>query len=347
MLFFDRKNALHTSEESQPLLGNIARGTSNCILDLTGTVNVGFSLTHSLTRLFGSHSLQALSLSSCLIIPISALSIHDGLKKIRLSERIQDWTGRVLGYLQLFRGGLRCIAGALFLPALVATAVHLLTSIKTNSVFFHTLREAGGTLLAAASFLLSISACIFIAKAFEFRKHIQEVVQEPNGSHKALLELQGEISRGNGAYITYATNPDCVEGIKEASPLDAEAKIEEVLRENVKKILFSSLLLFLSLGSVAITAVSVLTPGLSFALAIIDTIFASIWLFLDAHGFVESASSKDASGKYDHIWMKFTFIFSTLLVIGSAILTGGTIPFAITIVMGIIFLAMHTIFFKQ
>lgn len=349
MLFLESRNSLrHKEQEELPVLGNVPKGITNLFMDLTGEVNGSFSITDSMQSEFGIHSLQILSTTACLSIMTGPLSVYEGQKKIRLSEKVQDIKGQILGWLQCFRGGLRFTAGSLFVPASGMNVILFFTMSKTLAVVASFFKEAGGTLLGVASLLLSMSAILLLVHAFEFRQKIHEMLQEPEGAFRIIQMLKGDMALGRTGDLLHATNGACVDEVRHAELHEAEKIVELILDENNKKILISLLYLGLSAISTIITFASFFIAAESalVVLAILDTTIGLIWLGLDVFALGESFKDSEF-GKYDLSWMCFTFVMSVIIIVAATICAQSIVANIVTLTVGSILLAAHWYFFIQ
>lgn len=346
MLFLELRNSLRPKkDEDLPILGNVSKGITNLFMDLTGEVNGSFSITDSLRHEFGSNSLQILSTTACLSIMTGPLSVYEGQKKIKLSEKAHDIKGQILGWLQCARGGLRFTAGSLFYGMNIAL---LFTASKTGVIVGSMLKETGGALLGTASLFLSISASLLLGHAIEFRQKINAILETPDGAETALSMLKGELAKGCTGDLLHATRGACVEEVRHADLSEADAVMQNVLNENTKKIAISLLYFALSMSSAMVTFAAFFIAGENslFGLAIIDTILGLIWLSLDVFGLAESL--KDAEpGRYDVIWMLFTFVLSTVVVFSAAFYANCFAAHLVTLMVGTVLIMMHWSFFTQ
>ena len=354
---FDRSLNLYEQEkkvESKPLLGGAASSCLNFTMDLTGQVQGGFEMTSALQQQFGYLSLKIFGVTSILSLITGPMSAAQGYEEFKLSQRVKDLSGEVIGWLKTVQGGLQTIAGALFIPASALEIALYFVVSKTVLLASRIFGQAGSIALTIGSILLMIGSCISLIEQVQIRQQVAEILDEEDlpiddRYHKVVEMLQEKASSPKERReLERIFGEKFIKEIRSATSETSRQLVEKCLRICDKKIALSVFYLVLGVLGTVLTIISfIFTMGTSaLVFAVIGSVISLIWLIADIDAMADSFKANE-KGQIDHKWMLFSTILCIVLVALALIFCSTEWGMIFSLIIGGILLTAHLVCYAR
>lgn len=332
-------------DQSQPLLGSMALGTTWVISDFSSELRQSFSFLGK----SDPGAMAALGLTSVFNLFTGAFSVYSGWKEHESCDKIGDIRGKAFAALRMFRGAIMSFGGAIAIPLRGLTIAEFLSAGKVNRTALQLLGAVGSKLSAITSSIAILIAGNNLYHATSLKNRVQ-VVKESEGAVAALKLLKDECAQ-NGVErenLRRASSSQCIERIGNAGYYEADDVVQEVLNEAWRNQCFT-------IASIALSSLSLIAMGIAMvsnpatpllAAAVISLLSGAGWLVVDGLQLKRSFENQNV-GKYDHLWILGTSVVGATAVGGAVALACQTSALAVAAAVGTFWLGLNLYWLQQ
>lgn len=243
-----REIPLQSPSAEKVFLGPLVLGAGDLIADLAGKTRGVYNQINLFQGTEDPVGLVGLSVTSVFSIVSGACTAYDGYREERLSKKIGDVWGRVLGGLKAFRGSVTTTASTLSLPARALTLTALATTSKVITAVASVFSNVSGALFSTIGLIYLVINSIKIHLQRGFDQELSAVLNNPalppeekNGAALAFLQDKLRVSDEEKAAIRadVEANPryqDFSNEKKEAKITSKIGKLSKKKEEELKRV---------------------------------------------------------------------------------------------------------------
>jgi hypothetical protein len=269
------------------------------------------------------------------------LHVEKGYRDLTFAQENSDVTGVALAGLQMAKGSVKALGGAIYIPSL-----SLSLAAQSTSNLAVALVGLGKICLNANRILSGITLGI---KSYELQKFcgsLDAIINDPDLSQeersvRALEFLKQEIAASpeNRAFVQRVISGKCINMVQEKGPSEANSVIAAIERELKVKIVLSAI------GAVCIALlllplVVTLGPLVVGVTEVVSLLVSLLWLVMNSHHLYRDLQ-ESVPGRLDQLWILFSSMLSVMAVNHVFFFSTGIRPLITAATAGAVWFAVN------
>ena len=238
-----------------------------------------------------SKVLDILKISGFLSVFTGALSLRYGIKELNLSQKIQDFWGKVIGLSYCGIGGMQIAGGTAFAGMGLSSLVCFATAAKVAEVGAIFFNSVGGALLGGASLWGAMVVGIHLKLSIDCKLELNEILTKEKNPDKAIQVIkQHMLDPQRGLLWKRILSQSLLKEIIGKPTGSSSELIDKIKHQIHKKIALSSVIVLLGMAAGTLVLLSFISAAsiAPWIVVVLTVAIAASWIALDGLSIVEN-----------------------------------------------------------